>query len=217
MEKQKSYFEWTRPEMLDFVPIEAKRILDVGCASGGFSASLKAARGAEVWGVEPDPESAARASERIDRVICGVFDERTDFGSERFDCVVFNDVLEHMTYPQIALARAKQLLSPNGVVVASIPNVRHLSVVWDLAVRGKWEYQDAGILDDTHFRFFTQSSIVGMFERSGLTVRSCVGINEAVGRKFRLLNLFFPKRMSGMRYMQYAVVADAARASEASE
>lgn len=207
IEKQDRYFEWSRPEMLEYIPPNVKRVLDVGCATGAFSADIKARFGAEVWGVELNPAAAAKAEMKLDRVICSAYDSSIDFGNALFDCIVFNDVLEHMQYPESALRLSLDLLAPAGVVVASIPNVRHLSVVWDLAVKGEWEYKEAGILDGTHFRFFTESSIRGMFRRAGYSVLRCEGINEAIGRKFRLLNLLFAGKMNGLRHMQYAVVA----------
>jgi len=207
LEKQDLYFEWSRPEMLEFIPSDVKRVLDVGCASGAFSADIKRKFGAEVWGVEVNPAAAAKAAMRLDRVICSAYDSSIDFGDSLFDCIVFNDVLEHMQYPENALRLSLDLLSPSGVVVASIPNVRHLSVVWDLAVRGEWEYKEAGILDDTHLRFFTESSIRRMFRRAGYSVQRCEGINEAIGRKFRLLSLLLGGKMNGLRHMQYGVVA----------
>ena len=206
--KQDQYYHYERNEMLEFIPPTARRILEVGCGAGLFGAGLKSKRGCEVWGVEPDPGAARQASNVLDRVFCGLFGPALDLGPVSFDCIVFNDVLEHMTAPWEALQRGAKLLTPQGVVVASIPNIRHFSVVWDLAVHGKWEYQEAGILDETHFRFFTKSSIRAFFEKQGYAIHRCEGINPGgYGRAYKLLELFFRAAVSDMKYHQFAVVA----------
>ena len=175
-----------RREMLAFVPAAAKRILDVGCGPGGFGAALRQeGRHREVWAVDADPEVAAKASTHYDRMLVGSFPLALAGVAERFDCIVFNDVLEHMVDPWSALRAARSLLARDGVVVASIPNVRNLRVVLDLVVRGRWTYVDIGILDRTHVRFFTASSIRSFFADCGFTVDRLRGIN-AVGQSSRL-------------------------------
>lgn len=211
MDTSQPYYGHERHEMLPFVPTSAQRILDVGCGAGAFSARLKKERSVEVWGVEINPEAARLASQRLDKVICGEFSSALDFGSTRFDCIVFNDVLEHMASPESALRLARTLLAPQGVVVASIPNVRHLTVLWELVVQGDWQYRDAGILDRTHLRFFTRISILRLFQEQGFNVLRCEGINEAVGRKFFILNLLCLNRLQGIRHIQYAIVATPAQ------
>src|SRR5215831_5540035 len=179
--KSADYFTEARPEMLPFVPANCRRLLDVGCGTGTFGASLKQNRQIEVWGVEPFASAAAKAADKLDRVITGPFEPETDLPAGAFDCIVFNDVLEHMVDPEQALRYAKILLSPGGTVLASIPNVRHLPVLWHLAVRGRWEYGDCGLLDRTHLRFFTKSAILSMFQNEGYEVRSIAGINPYWG------------------------------------
>ncbi len=115
-----------RAEMLTFVPADCRRLLDVGCGTGAFGELLKQTRKIEIWGVEPVTSAAEKASARLDYVINGTFDSGTKLPAGYFDCVVFNDVLEHMVAPEQALRYAKTLLSQGGAIVASIPNVRYL-------------------------------------------------------------------------------------------
>src|SRR5262249_16694080 len=112
--KSADYFEYARQEILPFVPAYCRRLLDVGCGAGTFGASLKRTRSIEIWGVEPFEGAAARASARLDHVINGAFDSKTELPAGSFDCVVFNDVLEHMIAPERALRHAKVLLSQGG-------------------------------------------------------------------------------------------------------
>ena len=160
---------------------DCRRVLDVGCADGTFGEALKRAREVEVWGVEPTKSAAAAAKAKLDRVVEGMFDPQMDLPVGSFDCILFNDVLEHMLAPELALRYARRLLAPGGVVVASIPNIRSFPTLWRLMFHGSWEYQDAGVLDKTHLRFFTKSSIVDMFEREGFALEKVSGINAFMG------------------------------------
>lgn len=113
-EKGKSYYAVERREMLPFVPRNAKRILDVGCGAAGFSALVKEDRGAEVWGVELLSEAASIAESKIDRVVNGSFEPCDELPKKYFDAVIFNDVLEHLSTPETALAYARCLLGLGG-------------------------------------------------------------------------------------------------------
>jgi 2-polyprenyl-3-methyl-5-hydroxy-6-metoxy-1,4-benzoquinol methylase len=144
-------------------------LLDVGCAEGHFGEFLIAERGIEVWGVEPNPEAAERARTRLPMVVNGAYPDDVD-QSAKFDCVTLNDVLEHMTNPAEALIAVARQLTAGGCVVASVPNIRHIEPLSALAFHGRWDYQDWGILDRTHLRFFTKSTMRELFENCGFEV-----------------------------------------------
>ena len=199
-----------RSEIAALVP-PAKRLLDVGCSSGGFGYELRASGVdvAETWGIEPDPGAAAAAADHFDHVVTGLYPDALPAG-ERFDVVAFNDVLEHLEDPWTALTYTRdEVLEPGGYVVASIPNVRYLPVLADLALRGRWTYTDTGTLDRTHLRFFTRETIEDMFARAGFQVEAVQGVTDyvALGGRRRLPLRLLP---ADMRWMQYAVVARAA-------
>jgi SAM-dependent methyltransferase len=207
------YSETTREEMLRFIPRNAKMVLDVGCSVGNFGKLLKSQHGSKVWGVEVDPASAQLAGAKLDHVYNAAFSPSMGLPENFFDCIVFNDVLEHMIDPYTALRYAKKLLTRDGVVVASIPNVRYFGNMWLLLVHGLWEYQDTGILDRTHLRFFTKRSIHSTFKRLGYRIDVFEGINPVekfepfFRRKFEILNLLFLGGISDMRWVQFAIVA----------
>jgi SAM-dependent methyltransferase len=210
--KPREYYGRPRREMRPFVPAGARRLLDVGCGAGAFAAGLKQERpGLAAWGVEMDPEAAALAGEVLDRVLVGdVHAVLPQLAGERFDAIVLNDVLEHVMEPEQLLAALAPLLSDGGCVVASVPNVRHFPNVVDLAVRGRWEYTDEGILDRTHVRFFTRRSLEGLFAAGGLVLENATGINGTGSLAFRLVNLLTLGRWADMRWLQFACVARAA-------
>ena len=214
--KQTEYFGWSRSDMVQYVPTSARKILDVGCGSAGFSGNLKTHLTAEVWGVELNQAASEVARGRLDRVFHAPFGPELDIPKNYFDCIIFNDVLEHMLDPLAALQLAVSLLSEKGVIVASIPNIGHFPILWKLAIRGAWDYKDCGILDKTHLRFFTRSSIKKMFDQAGLEVRRVEGINgfcnmEEDGQKlwwrYRLISWLPARGVHDMRYLQFAVVA----------
>ncbi len=207
------YYGHPRREMGPFVPVSARRLLDVGCGAGAFAAGLKQSRAGsdgdlEIWGVEMCPEAAKLAAEVMDKILAGdFFSALPELPEGHFDCIVLNDVLEHMVHPDELLRRIKPLLAPGAVVVASIPNVRHFFTVMNLAARGRWDYTDEGILDRTHLRFFTRRSMKQMFQDTGYRVDTMQGINATGSLKFKLVNLLTFGRWSDMKFLQFAVVA----------
>jgi len=178
--KDPSYFEFARPEILARIPPSARRILEIGCGAGRLGAALKARQSAEVVGVEFDEGAAAAARQRLDRVVVGDIERlEPDFEAGSFDCVVCADVLEHLERPDRVLRRIRQWLAPHGKLIASIPNARHHSVVGGL-LEGNWTYERAGLLDNTHFRFFTRLDIERLLYRCGFAV-SDLGIVPGPG------------------------------------
>ena len=207
------YIEKERNEMLRYIPQDASTILDVGCAVGSFGHLLKSTRLVEIWGVEVNEYAASLASQKLDKVVCGPFEESLNLPENKFDCIVFNDVLEHLVDPYSALIYTKKLLKSSGVVIASIPNVRYFDNIWKLLVEKDWQYTDFGILDRTHLRFFTQRSILSTFENLGYKVELIEGINPFEqqnpqrAKKFKFLNYILLNQIEDMRYLQFAVVA----------
>ena len=206
-----AYYGHPRREMEPFVPATAGMVLDVGCGAGAFAATLRAARAGralEIWGVELSPEAAARAGTACDRVLVGdAVACLRDLPAGGFDCVVMNDVLEHLVEPEPLLREARRVLKPDGSLVASLPNVRYFFNVWDLVVHGRWDYMDEGILDRTHLRFFTRGSLRRLLEEEGFAVQRLQGINPTGSLKFEMANLLTLGRWADMRWLQYACVA----------
>lgn len=163
------YFASNRSEVLALVPASINRCLDVGGGQGNFLKMVKAARGCETHLVEIDPEVARLAEKdgQLNSVWVGDFlSYRSQF---TFDCISFLDMLEHIVDPQRYLMHARQLLDPGGVVVASIPNVGHWSVIADL-IEARWDYVPVGIHCITHLRFFTLKTIQDLFDRAGFQI-----------------------------------------------
>lgn len=207
--KPLQYYGYDREEMLKYLPANMHKILEVGCGEGLFGFLCKQKMGAEFWGIELIEDAAVKAKDKLDKVLIGNIElDELYIPDNYFDCIVFNDVLEHLQYPWIVLDKIKRYLKPGGYAVASIPNMRYYEIVKGLLFRKEWEYEDAGIMDKTHLRFFTIKSIRKMFERSGYSVLSLEGIrHEVFPWKFNLLNKVFNNQLDDMRYKQFACVA----------
>lgn len=165
------YFKGQRPDVANLVPQGCVRVLDVGCGYGGLGRNLRARGVAQVFGVEINPDAASELTGTYaDYWIGDVEQVNLPTGIEAFDCIVFADVLEHLHDPWSTLARYLQWLKPGGYVVASIPNVRNIALLYNLMLRGHWRYEDSGLLDRTHLRFFTRKEIEELFANSGLEI-----------------------------------------------
>ena len=144
--------------MVGLVP-EGARVLEFGCATGYMSSVLKSREGCTVTGIEISPEAAEIAREHCDRVIVGDAEE-LDYGEllgkERFDAILFADVLEHLKRTRRGPRADPTLPRDRGTVIASIPNIAHGSVRLAL-LAGEFRYRELGLLDNTHLRFFTSS------------------------------------------------------------
>jgi 2-polyprenyl-3-methyl-5-hydroxy-6-metoxy-1,4-benzoquinol methylase len=154
------------------VPLNAGRVLELGCATGRFGEALKRRRDCHITGIEYAPETAERARHSLDRVIvgdCESLNLEELFQSGEFDCLIAADVLEHLRDPEDLLRRLQPYLTCDASIVVSIPNVRHAGVL-QAAVQGYWTYRQEGILDRTHLRFFTRREIGKMFTRLGFEV-----------------------------------------------
>lgn len=205
----RSYYQYARTEMLPYVPPSVRRVLEVGCSAGLFGEQIKKASNAEVWGIETVVAAADLASKRLDKVlVCDVEHDDLGLPHEYFDCIVFNDVLEHLSDPWTVLRKMRAALAPSGCIVASIPNIRYYATLKELLLRKQWEYQDEGILDRTHLRFFTERTIPKFFSDCGYELLKFEGINPiSMKWKLRVFYAIFGKIFGDTRYLQFACVA----------
>jgi 2-polyprenyl-3-methyl-5-hydroxy-6-metoxy-1,4-benzoquinol methylase len=167
-----AYYEASRPDLRKLIPPTALRTLDVGCGAGALGAALKADRGIEAVGIEVFAEAADVAETRLDAVLRLDLQGLTElpYPDGYFDAMTFGDVLEHMQDPHGLLRTLKRYLAPEGVIICSIPNVKHWSVVGNLLINDLWPYADSGLLDRTHVHFFTITEIGQMLDEVGFEV-----------------------------------------------
>jgi len=149
---------------------QGDRVLEVGCSSGALTERI-AAKGCRVTGIELRPDAAEKARRFGEVVLVGDFATMPlPLSPSSFDVILLIDVLEHLADPSRALRRLFPLLRDGGRFVIAIPNVAHWSVRARL-LRGRFDYEDSGILDRTHLRFYTRDTAYAMLEDAGLKVQ----------------------------------------------
>lgn len=187
-DKEQQYFGVEQKWVADLIEGRNLRILDVGCGDGQTGALLKREGIAkEVHGIEIVEATAQRASNWLDTVITGNIETlELPFESTSFDVIVITEVLEHLVDPWSVVRRLKNYLRNDGIIIASVPNVRNLSVIWRL-VTGRWRYTDSGILDKTHLRFFTKTLFVELFTQADMSIDR---ITPIMNYNLYLLNRF---------------------------
>ena len=168
-----SYYGNVNPELLDIIPLDAGRVLELGCGEGALAATYRE-RNPKVHYVAAEMHGAAAAvaRARVDRLIAGDFENVADAevtGGAPFDAIVMGDVLEHFADPERVLARMQGLLADDGHLAISVPNVAHWSALFHL-MHGRWPAQDDGLFDRTHLRFFTLASLGDALGKAGFRI-----------------------------------------------
>ncbi|MBL7997357.1 MAG: class I SAM-dependent methyltransferase [Candidatus Kapabacteria bacterium] len=191
--KDRGYYQNIRPEIIKLIPSGTQRLLDVGCGEGALAHYAKQELGiAYAAGIEYNEESAAIAGSRLDSVLSGNIEAmELPYEPDFFDCIICADVLEHLIDPWTVLQKLVHCLRPGGAVIVSIPNVAQWEVVKKI-MRDEFAYEDHGILDRTHLRFFTRSGIVHLLESAGLQI-----ISENNSIKLNRWQLFWRIQMLG--------------------
>lgn len=147
-------------------------VLDIGCASGILGTILTEHKNCIVDGIEYDKEAYKICENK--NIYRNVYnfsisdttsEEYLSFIKEKnkYDYVVFADVLEHLINPWDAIINATSFLKENGSIIVCIPNISHIDIIKSI-IDGEFNYNRHGILDSTHLRFFTAKSFVEMIE-----------------------------------------------------
>ena len=179
-ESKMDYGDRPRTELIGLIQEPPGHILEVGCSSGATGMAIKQKfPNVKYIGVDSDKESAEIAQTRLDDVIVADIDKvqlnTLGFKKESFDHIICADILEHLYDPWKMLFDLRDYLTPDGRIIASIPNVQHINNIINL-MNGNWRYNvNGGLLDATHIRFFTLNEIVKMFNGTGYDIINCSG------------------------------------------
>lgn len=155
--REKIYANEGNAVVLQFLSEQDRRILDVGCGAGDLAALIRKRRpDSRIDGITRSAPEAEKASGSLDQCHClDIEKDGLPAGCEgRFDALIFSHVLEHLADPVAALRRLVPLARPGGKIILAVPNV----VYWKNRLRilaGGFEYEDYGMMDATHLRFFT--------------------------------------------------------------
>lgn len=209
--------------VVEAVPSGAKRVLDVGCGEGLLAEALKAHGVGEIYGVETDEALAARARERLDKVIVADIEAvELPFKANYFDCLIYANVLEHLKDPRKTLTRQRRYLTSGGQVVALVANTLYFPVLKEL-LKGQGRYSPAAL--NGSLQFFTLREVAHMFRWAGYDIEDVKGIpGDLVNpaemadfiKRFKSLDVAPESFAVEAGYAQYLVVARRAR-SEAKQ
>lgn len=147
-------------------------VLDLGSGSGALGAYLAQTKGCTVDGLTYNAQEAELARPHYRSVEVAnleTCDLLALMGNRRYEAIVCADVLEHIRNPDQVLAACRGLLNSNGQVILSIPNAAYGGLIAEL-LAGEFRYRDEGLLDRTHVRFYTRSSLLQLVRDNGLQV-----------------------------------------------
>ena len=144
------------PDLSRLVPLSARVVLDAGCGRGELGAAYRRLNpNARLLAIDNDPAMIAAARAHYDE--CAVAELRVEpppFDTpDGIDCIVYSAVLEHLPDPFAVLRRHADALSPDGMMLICVSNVEHWSMT-DRLLRGAFQYEEAGLLDRRHLRWF---------------------------------------------------------------
>lgn len=156
--------------IIDYIKSHS-RVLDIGCASGGVDKALKD-KGCSVVGVEINSDIAREAEKFCDTIIMGDIEAQVTLNkiSEKFDYILFIDVLEHLKWPDRTLLAMKRFLNEQGLIIAHMPSISFWATRLTL-LKGKFKYNPVGgIFDIGHLRFFNYYTMKELFFKSGYRI-----------------------------------------------
>lgn len=208
-DKPDGYFARARTEILSLLPQHAPQVLEIGCGNGATLAWLKANGVAgHTTGIELAEHMAPAAQKNVDRLITGNVEAILEAHASdvEYDLVLCLDVLEHLVDPWEMMRKIAHVLKPGGRVVCSIPNVRHFSVLLPLIFKGQWRYEEVGILDRTHLRFFTKTGAADLMKTGGLRITT-IKPNIHVGSKSHLARILSLGLLTDFCSVQYLISA----------
>ena len=167
-----------------------KKVLDVGCATGLLAKELKK-RGNKIYGIEIDPEQAEIAKKFCEETLMGDIENiEIPYKPNYFDVILFADILEHLKAPEQVLSKLSKFLKNDGFCIVVLPNIAHIYVRIKLLF-GIFKYEEIGILDRTHLRFFTYKTARKLIEDSGFQVEETYITIPNIPRKLAFNKRFY--------------------------
>ena len=167
--------EQHNPDLLKLIPTEAAKLIEIGCSSGALAREhKKSSPNCHYTGIEIDPHYTELAKRYCDESFTLDIENADDAfwekNSDR-DCWIFGDTLEHLKDPWLVLKKIRKVIPANGSVVVCLPNAQHWSLQVKLSV-GDFRYEDSGLLDRTHLRWFTRQTMIEMFDHTGFKMET---------------------------------------------
>ncbi|WP_412464799.1 class I SAM-dependent methyltransferase [Flavobacterium mekongense] len=194
--KASDYYSNIRKDIVGLIDSNLKgiKVLEVGAAYGATLDYLKQKGIAtETVGIDLFEDTKNKQNYKsTDRFIFGNIEnlELSEFDNY-FDIILLPDVLEHLIEPKSALKKLKKCLKNDGNMIVSMPNIRHYSAFKQIFLKGDFRYEESGIFDYTHMRFYCRKNIQELMETSGFkVVKQESSIKNFKGKSFtKAINL----------------------------
>lgn len=165
------YFTFEREQLVHHVPPDARRVLDLSAGAGDRGAAVKQRTGAYVVGIEPGSAMAEAARNHLDEVwqidLNDAETLTTQASPEPFDVILVAGVLERLVDPEGTVRSLVGLLTDDGVLIATVPNVKHWSVILPLLIDDRFEYSPTGPIRPSSLRFYTMIEAAALLRRNG--------------------------------------------------
>lgn len=217
MEEDIKYYQNIRSELLGLIPSELLngKLLEIGAGAGNTLLHAKQnGYASEIHGVELCDLLEEQDKLQFNSFLIGNIENvDLNFAYGYFDVIICGDVLEHLFDTDSVLNKLKQYIKQDGVLIASIPNIRNWSIVKKIVLHGDFKYEESGILDKTHVRFFCKKNIVSLFERNGFEILKITddksNKKKSSWLRFRnmLFNFFTLNTYTDFKAIQYFIVA----------
>jgi SAM-dependent methyltransferase len=175
--KVPEYFNNVRSELVPFIQDDAFKVLEIGCGSGNFINNFR--NHVEYWGIEPNKKASNIAKRKAFKILNDIYENiHHRLPNSYFDLIICNDVIEHMQDHDFFFNSIKEKLASTGFIIGSVPNVRFYMNLIKLLIYKDWRYEDEGILDRTHLRFFTMKSLKNTLQSYKFIIIEIKGINS---------------------------------------
>lgn len=172
--KEITYFSRVREDLINLIPqtLRACNVIEIGCGNGATLQKLKelgianTTTGVEIFPSEDNYYDTIDHffSENIEEIIF------PPYMNNSFDIILLGDVLEHLVDPWTTLKKISSLLKAEGRIIVSLPNIRYYTVLISIIFKGEFKYEETGILDKTHLRFFCRKNIIALLENADLKI-----------------------------------------------
>ncbi len=203
LNKSNDYFSLVRRDIIELIPSGKNKILEIGCGKGFSLLEMKKTGKAE-YTVGVDIIDSDEAKRNMDEFYNVNIENYNLPFNDYFDIIVCGDVLEHLVDPWRTVKKLKTYLKTNGLLIASIPNIREIRVLATIFLKGSFEYHDSGILDKTHLRFFCKKDMIKLFKNANFKIEK---IHYNLYLKGDLLNKLSFGFLEEFLVSQYLIVA----------
>ncbi|PMP88653.1 MAG: class I SAM-dependent methyltransferase [Caldisphaera sp.] len=209
--KNTNYFSNARHDIINLVPEGSNKVLEIGCGDGTTLVELKKL-GKAKYCAGVDIIDINQKNKLDDFVLADIDNEELPLPQRYFDVIICADILEHLKDPWSTLDKLKTYLKKDGILIASLPNVREIKTIFNIVFKGDFKYVEEGILDKTHLRFFCKKNMIDLFEKRGFVIQKMTHNLDPKSKRYMLNKLTFGI-IEEFLVIQYLIIAKVSNGS----